>query len=142
VEATKPQRPAGREGSAAREGPAVRPAGREASLPELDVARMKKPGGEADVEDAFAERSWQPPPPPPVKAQPLVPPLPYTYLERMVDGDQVVLFLARQGESREARAGDTLDRVWRVEEIGDRAVKFTFLPLEKQRVMTLEPVTQ
>jgi hypothetical protein len=136
---TAPEPPAKLQKQAGRDAPAARPAWRDAALLELDLARMKKVPVEDEVEDAFAERSWQPPPPPAVKAEPVVPPLPFSYLGRMVDGDQVVLFLARQGQSREARAGDTLDRVWRIDEIGERAVKFTFLPLEKQRVLTLEP---
>jgi hypothetical protein len=89
--------------------------------------------------DLFAARSWQPPPPPPPAAAPAAPPrapaLPFRYLGRMEDGEQVVVFLMDGNRERVVRQGDEWTN-YRVDEINRRGMRLTYLPLnETQRML-------
>jgi hypothetical protein len=89
--------------------------------------------------DPFQARSWEPklialprnlPPPPPQ-----APPLPFTYLGKMVDGEKMTVFLARQDRNYIVRAGDTLDGAYRVEAIEEEGLALTYLPLGTRQTL-------
>jgi hypothetical protein len=86
----------------------------------------------------FAARSWQPPPPPAPAAAPAPPPrapeLPYRYLGRLEDGDQVVVFLLQGNRELVVRQGDQLPN-YRVDEITRRGMSMTYLPLNATQRM-------
>jgi len=83
----------------------------------------------------------------PVTSQPLLqipqeivapeaPPLPFTYLGRVVENGSEAIFLATAQQNYMARSGDVLESHYRIDSIGNGQVVFTYLPLEI--VQTLE----
>ena len=74
-----------------------------------------------------------PPPPPPA---PVAPALPFTYLGRMVENDNTVLFLSKQDQSYSVKIAGIVDKNYRVESINDDQVVFTYLPLNIQQTLS------
>lgn len=72
-----------------------------------------------------------PPPPPPLSA----PPLPFVYLGKMVEDGATVVFLGKQDNNYSVRAGDTLDKLYRLEKIDDQAITLVYLPLDQQQTL-------
>jgi hypothetical protein len=114
----------------AREGSAT---GAAEAAPTVRLDQLERRAAAAPAGDPFQARSWEPalavvrrnlPPPPPQ-----APPLPFTYLGKMVDGEQTTVFLARQDRNYVVRPGDTLDGSYRVEKIEDDRIALTYLPL-------------
>jgi hypothetical protein len=109
------------------------------AVPEVKLDRLKRHAGAAAAGDPFQARSWEPPvvavrrnlPPPPPQA----PPLPFTYLGKMIDGDTTTVFLARQDRNFVVRPGDTLDGAYRVEAIEEGEMALTYLPLGARQTL-------
>jgi hypothetical protein len=91
------------------------------------------------AQDPFQSRSWEPPAPPVVAAapppRPEAPPLPFTYLGKLLEDGQTTLFLAREDRNYVVRSGDTIDGTYRIEEIRDAAAVFVYLPLKSKRTL-------
>jgi hypothetical protein len=93
----------------------------------------------------FPSQTWVPPPPPPKPyvppppPPPKPPPLPFKYLGRWVEGGQMTLFLVQGEQPIAVQAGQVLPGNWRVDEISDRLVVFTYLPLEMQSTLGITP---
>lgn len=127
--ARKTQRPAA-DGAAERAPPAAG-----AALLALEPRRF-------DSEPADVFKVVRPPPPvaaKPAQAEerPAAPPLPFKYLGRMDEGEASVLLLSFQGEDVMARAGDTLGGRYRVEEIAEASIRFTYLPLNEPQTLNI-----
>ncbi len=93
----------------------------------------------------FPRQTWVPPPPPP-KAYvpppppaPKPPPLPFKYLGQWVDAGQLTIFLVQGEQPIAIQAGQVLPGNWRVDEINERQVVFTYLPLEMQTTLGITP---
>jgi hypothetical protein len=123
----------------------------EVDLSGLDRSAVTLP---ALVRDPFATRSFAarqpaklpqaasapaPAPQPLAQPQPVVEPpaLPFSYVGRMVDEDQTYLFLARGNDVFTAQAGQTFGAQWRIDEITDKAVIFTYLPHKTKRSLSI-----
>lgn len=95
--------------------------------------------------DLFPKQTWVPPPPkpkpyvapPPPPPQP--PPLPFRYLGRWVDGGKETLFLVQGEQPVPIQTGQELPGGWRVDEITNRTVVFTYLPLNMQSILGITP---
>lgn len=96
--------------------------------------------------DPFSPRSWKqmaaqeamrnaPRPPPPV---PQPPPLPFSYMGKLIDGKETTVFLTHNDRNYVARVGETLDSVYRVEQIGEHDMVLTYLPLKRRQEMAFE----
>ena len=118
------------------------PAARDTSLDPSRIRRAARPV----TADAFAARSWAPPPKPTARLAPVVeppppppeaPPLPFTYLGMLADGERTTLFLARGNEDVVVREGEVVDAVWRLDHVDASQARFTYLPLQKSRSLTL-----
>ncbi len=116
------------------------------AVPRLELDRLRRPSHELARADPFAPRSWDgearaearrnaPPPPPP--APPRAPPLPFTYLGKAIEGDQVTAFLARGDSVYVLRAGDTVDGIYQVERLDQRVLVFKYLPLGQRQELAL-----
>jgi hypothetical protein len=92
-----------------------------------------------EVGQAFGPKSWAPPASPPAAAaeppRPVAPPPPYVFLGTVENGDGLSAYLRRGNALLAARAHDTLDAHWRLEEIGTASLVFTYLPLNQQMVL-------
>lgn len=95
----------------------------------------------ADMQsDLFPVETWAPPPgphaPPP---PPVPPPLPFEYLGRWEDAGRQTLFLMQGDRPVPVRPGQILSGNWRVDEITERAVVFTYLPLNMGSTLGITP---
>ncbi len=103
--------------------------------------------GEAKV-DAFAVRDWTPPPPPPPKLQPpppppppTAPPLPYRYLGKWKLDGQLIVYLQIGNQAYSVKGGEILDGQWRVDEVNERSIRFTYVPLDQTASLNIgEPL--
>lgn len=96
----------------------------------------------------FQAKSWySPPPTPPANLlpsppsastpvpplPPVAPALPFTYIGRMIDGNDVVLFLLKNGRQRTVKENDVLDDAYHVDKITDKLAVLTYLPMNVQQ---------
>jgi hypothetical protein len=111
----------------------------------LDPSRIRRAARPVTT-DAFAARSWAPPPKRDAEARARrraatsaarAPPLPFTYLGMLADGERTTLFLARGSEDVVVREGEVVDAVWRLDHVDASQARFTYLPLQKSRSLTL-----
>lgn len=109
-----------------------------AAVPSLELERLALRAQRETAADPFDARSWEtlaaeearrnaPPPPPPPRA----PPLPFTFLGKLIDGDQVTVFLTNGTRNWVVRVGDTIDGAYRVDAIGAERMTLTYLALAK-----------
>ncbi|OQW86635.1 MAG: hypothetical protein BWK72_16235 [Rhodoferax ferrireducens] len=90
----------------------------------------------AQALNVFEPRSWQPPPPPPPKAQaPSAPTLPFRYLGKVQNGDQIMVFLDQSARTHLVKKGDTLAG-YKVEDITMANMTFVYLPLNEKQSLT------
>ena len=67
----------------------------QAPLPEIAFDKLDQKIARDPVGDAFEPRSWEPPPPPqkaPPPPPPQAPPLPYTYVGKIMEGNQEIVY--------------------------------------------------
>jgi hypothetical protein len=116
------------------------PGGRTAES--LDLERLAARKGSAPAGDPFRALSWQsmaqeearrnaPPPPPPPPPQ--APPLPFTYMGKLIEDGRTVVFLTRGEHNYVVRQGDTIDRTYRVDAVAEDSLSFTYLPLKQKQ---------
>lgn len=92
-------------------------------------------------QDAFAGRSWVAPPPPVVEAPPAAPsapPLPFTYIGKMQEGETgpVTIYLVQGEQAYSVKKGDVIDKTYRVESIDSLHIVLTYLPLAVKQTLT------
>lgn len=83
------------------------------------------------VEQPAAQESPAPPP------EPSAPPLPYSYLGKIMEDGKVVIFLGKQDNNYSVRIGETVDGLYRLEDINDQAVTLVYLPLSKKQMLPI-----
>lgn len=139
---------AGEEDAPAVEAPrpaGSRPPGPQAGggTPPADTAPGLRPGRPAaagepgEIKDLFAGQTWERPPPPAEAAPPEAPPLPFTYLGRLVDQGQVTVYLAEEDRNLAVRQGDVINGTYRVKRISPSAVTFIYIPMNTQQTLEL-----
>lgn len=74
--------------------------------------------------------SLSPPPPPP---PPTAPQLPFAFIGRMIDGNDVTLFLTNNHQQYAAKLSDVLDGNYRVDKITEKSAVLTYLPMNIQQ---------
>lgn len=116
--------------------------------PELDLERLtrERAGGAGAGGALFGAHSWAPPPaaagagaaaragPPP---KPKAPPLPFTYIGKLVDGGKVTVFLAQGERNHVVSTGAVIDDRYRVDRISDAEITLTYLPLKEQQKLPI-----
>jgi len=83
--------------------------------------------------DLFAVRSWEPAPVKSANTRPQAasaPPLPFTYLGKVMEGESIVVFLSEGGRTHLVRMGDVVAR-YRVQEITANDMTLVYTPLEE-----------
>lgn len=92
----------------------------------------------AEGADFAAPLSFRPPPPPPGPApKPMAPALPFRYIGGIDDGGNRSALLMEGNRLHIVRRGDTLDGRYRIEQIGDASIDFTFLPLKQRQSLPI-----
>ena len=105
-----------------------------AGVADLDPEKLKRraPQLAQAVTDPFA--ASQPAAPPAHVQQaappgPTSPPLPFRYVGRAIEDSRIAVFLERGNENYSVAQGEQAGRDYRVEQITEAAVTFTYLPL-------------
>jgi hypothetical protein len=109
---------------------------------ELDLVRLAARQGGAPAGDPFHTLSWEsvaqeearksaPPlsPPPAPKA----PPLPFTYMGKLIEDGRIVVFLTQGDRNLIVRLGDTIDGTYRVDAVTEQHLSLTYLPLKQKQ---------
>jgi len=102
----------------------------------------RRPRTQEKIPALFNRHSWYvPPSPPPFRVvapvRPLAPRLPFTYIGRLIEGEKTIAFLSKQDRIYLATRGETIDGVYRVDEINTRIIKLTYLPLNIQQTLLI-----
>lgn len=86
--------------------------------------------------DLFAARSWRPAPPAITDDEPGGPPaLPFTYLGKLREGKETVVFLRYQERTLAVRRADVIDGTYRVEQITPQSLLLLYLPLKERQTL-------
>ena len=75
-----------------------------------------------------------PPPPPP---KPVAPPFPYAYMGGLTDDVGRMAFFTKGERVLTVKAGDTVDAVFRVDQMTENQMQLTYLPLNQTLVVAL-----
>ena len=105
---------------------------------ELNIDKLRRALPQPGEADPFAPKSFAPPPPKTAAlapAKPSAPPLPFTYLGKVVDGGKTSIFVARGDENYSLEPGQTIGGAYRVDSITERDVTFTYLPMKKRQTL-------
>lgn len=101
-------------------------------------ARARAPQPKASLFDSV---SWRPPAPPappaPPPPKPKAPPFPYTYVGGLLDADVRTAFFEKNDRVVAVKAGDTVDGVFRVDQMTDKQMQLTYMPLEQRLTVPL-----
>ena len=82
---------------------------------------------------ARAQASAPPPPPP----KPLAPPFPYAYLGGLLEDGVRTTFFTKGDRVLPVKAGDTVDAVYRVDQMTEKHMTLTYLPLNQSLTLAL-----
>ncbi len=116
------------------------------NLSRLQRSRSLDPMGDLFVPQDFrpvaplpkrpiAQPAAAPPPPPPPPPQ--APPLPFSYLGKLAEGMNTSVFLTMGDRNLVVKPGDVIDNTYRVEEIGEKVVVLTYLPLTVKQTLPI-----
>lgn len=109
---------------------------------QLDRLRVHEPAAE-DIEDAFAPRSWRKPAPPSKPAPPApppaptAPPLPFTYMGKLFSEKGVAVFLTSGDRNLIVREGDTIDSIYKAEQIAGARLILIHLPTGTKQTLAI-----
>ncbi len=94
-------------------------------------------------------RAWEPPPPPAPKPvapvapvappPPLAPALPFRVIGQLTDAGVTIAFVQAGANTYALKPGDRVEQNYRVDEVSAARVVFTYLPLNIQQPLSLEP---
>ena len=107
---------------------------------DLDLDKLHRELPPPGTADPFAPRSFAPPPPKMAEAapsKPSAPPLPFTYVGKVIDGGKTSVFVARGDENYSLEKGQTIGGAYRVDRITESAVTFTYLPMKTRQTLHL-----
>jgi hypothetical protein len=114
------------------------------SAADLEVAKLSRPAAQSPIGDLFAMRDPAPKKPvrrtvkaAPVQLAPSEPPLPFTYLGQVEDDGKLAVFLAQGSENISAAQGQVINQTYRVDQIGENMVVFTYLPSGAQQFLSI-----
>ncbi|MFY9259099.1 MAG: hypothetical protein WAO71_01175 [Gallionella sp.] len=101
----------------------------------------------------FQSKTWYTPPPQtqaislqqtPIAAlqpPPSAPALPFSFIGRMIDKNEAVLFLSKNGRQYAVKTGDVIDGSYRVEKFTENDVLLTYLPMNIQQTLAFHSAT-
>jgi hypothetical protein len=123
--------------------PAAQPA--KAAGERVALEKLRAHALDANNADPFAARSWRKavlkraPGPEAVVAPPAptAPPLPYTYMGKLISEEDNAVFLTQGERSLVVHEGDVIDSMYRVDRFADSAVTLTHLPTGIQQTLVI-----
>jgi len=106
----------------------------------LTLEPLQRPVLENTKKSLFDSKSWYVPPPPPKALPPpppMAPPLPFSYMGKMLEEGRTTVFLTQQNRNFVVKAGDTIESAYRVDEINARFMTLTYLPLNIKQTLQI-----
>jgi len=106
---------------------------------QLQLERLERRKFSSQAGDIFRRQSWAPPPPPPAKPPPpSPPPLQFKYLGKVIEGDEIRVFLGLADRNYILKPGENINSQYRMDAVNENSITFTYLPLNaKQALSTL-----
>lgn len=128
--------------------------------PGIALEKLRRGPHKNSGKDLFAARAWGSEPhaisgvsqksatdpvavgsavPPAAPVTPTAPPLPFTYMGKMVDeqSGKLVLYLAKGDVAYTVSSGDLIDDTYRVEAITDTELKLIYIPLNIKQILII-----
>ena len=111
------------------------------TLFDLSSIKRKSPKP-SSTSELFQSKSWFVAPPPQQQIASFSPPPPsapqlsFTFIGRLIDDNQVTLFLTKNGRQYSVKVGDVMDEVYRVDTISNTNALLTYLPMSMQQTLT------
>ncbi len=72
-----------------------------------------------------------------VAPPPAAPPLPFTYMGKLMSGGDLAVFLVQGERNLVVHEGDTIDSLYRVERISEADITLLFLPLNQRQTIPI-----
>lgn len=118
----------------------------------LDLKKLQRERGLDPDNDPFSSRNFRPAPPkitpeqaqaalaaaPPPPPPPQAPPLPFTFMGRLSEARDTTVFLTQGERNLVVKPGDTIDNVYKLEEVSENAVVLTYLPMNQRQTLVIE----
>jgi hypothetical protein len=107
----------------------------------IDLARLQRSEATVPQNDPFARNFGQPKPAQvsnaPVVEKPVAPALPFQYFGRPTENGKTEVFVMRGEELIALAAGQTIGD-YRVEQVAEASISFTYLPLKMKQTLDLQ----
>jgi hypothetical protein len=110
---------------------------------DLDLAKLERHADEGARADPFASRSFAAAraPGPAQKASvappPVAPPLPFQYFGKLTENGKTEVYVMRGEELISIARGQTIGAEYRIDQVSDSSISFTYLPLKMKQNMDL-----
>lgn len=102
---------------------------------DLDLNRLERRKFSSEAANIFTAQSWVPPPPPMKPQPPSPPPMQFKYLGKVIEGDEMRVFLALGERNYIVKPGESINNQYRLDEVNDHSVTFTYLPLNAKQML-------
>jgi hypothetical protein len=106
----------------------------------LELERLERRKFSSQAGDIFRQQSWAPPPPPPDPDNPPPPPPPpplqFKYLGKIIEGDEIRVFLALAERNYILKPGENINSQYRMDAVTDNSITFTYLPLNAKQALS------
>ncbi len=112
----------------------------EAAADDIDLSKLERHAAEGPHGDPFARRSFASPPPQaeaPAPPDAVAPPLPFRYMGRLTQDGKTEVFVLRDDDIISIAPGRKIDAQYRVDAIGESAIRMTYLPLGTRQTLEL-----
>jgi len=76
--------------------------------------------------------------PAPVAPIPTAPPLPFTYVGKLIQDGKLAVFIGMRGQDMLIKKGEIIAQTYHIDDISSTEVKMTYLPLQIQQILKLE----
>lgn len=107
---------------------------------QLELGRLARRKFSAQAGDLFSTKTWIPPPAADMKPQPpSPPPLMFKYLGKVIEGEETRVFLALAEHNYIVKPGESIDSKYRIDEVTDHTITFTYLPLDAKQMLSTAP---
>jgi hypothetical protein len=111
------------------------------SAGEPEILALLPRSSTAATRKLFAPATWAPPPPkptpPPAAPPPVAPPLPFTFVGKRREGADWEVFLGRGEQTLVVRQQQTIDNLYRIDEIKPPTMTVTYLPLGERQTLAI-----
>ncbi|HEX7219168.1 MAG TPA: hypothetical protein VF280_08130 [Burkholderiales bacterium] len=105
----------------------------------INLEKLRRNEATLPLNDPFAARNFAPrqEPRPVQEAKPTAPPLPFKYFGRLTEGGKTETFVMQGDDLISIAAGQKIGE-YRVDQISEASIAFTYLPLKTKQTLNLE----